>query len=73
MPSARWSRALAAASLLGVATFARPGGTQPPAPSATARVDAAPIDDAIQKLAADVQRWGGALGVHVVDVDTRAA
>ncbi len=76
---------VAAATLLGVATMARPGGTQPapasgavgPAASATtaapapaAVIDPAPIQDAIQKLAVDVGRLGGAAGVHVIDLRT---
>jgi D-alanyl-D-alanine carboxypeptidase/D-alanyl-D-alanine-endopeptidase (penicillin-binding protein 4) len=77
----RWSpKLLAAAALLGVSALARPGGTQPGPPSARdgvdhappARVDPAPIDDAIQSLAGDVKRWGGVVSVHVVDVATGA-
>ena len=83
MPWKRWSHTLvAAATLLGAATLARPGGTQPAppsagggalgavAPGAPAGIDPAPIDDAIQKLAAEVRRLGGAVGVHVIDVRT---
>jgi D-alanyl-D-alanine carboxypeptidase/D-alanyl-D-alanine-endopeptidase (penicillin-binding protein 4) len=79
MSSSRWPLALAFSLLLGVSTLARPGGTQPaPSPAtgpageaaAATRVDPAPIQDAIQKLAADVQRWGGSVGVHVVDVSS---
>src|SRR5262245_12790606 len=81
----RWSAPLALSALLAVSTLARPGGTQtpppgeayrPPAPLAApapSRVDPVPIEEAIQKLAADVQRWGGTVGVHVVDVATGAA
>jgi D-alanyl-D-alanine carboxypeptidase/D-alanyl-D-alanine-endopeptidase (penicillin-binding protein 4) len=68
-------RALAAAALLAVAAFTRTGDTQPPpqtAPTAAPHLDRAPIDDAVQKLAADVQRWGGTLGVSVIDVSTGA-
>jgi D-alanyl-D-alanine carboxypeptidase/D-alanyl-D-alanine-endopeptidase (penicillin-binding protein 4) len=42
----------------------------PPRPSVG--LDPALIDDSIQKLAAEVQRWGGTVGVHVVDVATGA-
>jgi serine-type D-Ala-D-Ala carboxypeptidase/endopeptidase (penicillin-binding protein 4) len=77
MPIQRWSRVLAAVALLGVSTVARSGGTQPApgaAPAvAASRVDPAPIQDAIEKLAADVQRWGGSVGVHVVDVGSGGA
>jgi D-alanyl-D-alanine carboxypeptidase/D-alanyl-D-alanine-endopeptidase (penicillin-binding protein 4) len=63
-----------AAALLALSSLAAPGAAEPPAPappSAPApRVDPAPILDAIQKLAADVQRWGGAVGVSVIDAGT---
>src|ERR1700678_2734661 len=81
MPLTRRSRAFAAAAALGVAALARPAETQQspanpvaigvmPSASADLRVDPAPIEDAIQKLAAEVQRWGGTVGVSVVDVTT---
>src|SRR5262249_52450364 len=65
-------RALAAAALVGASTLSRPAGTQPPQtaggrPGAIAEVT---LDEAIQRLAANVQRWGGTVGVHVVDVGT---
>lgn len=53
----------AAAALLGVVTLARPSG-------ADARVDPAPIREAASQLAAEVARWGGSVGVQVVDVDS---
>ena len=68
--------ALAAALL----AMARPGGGQPsepePADSAGGRkakaagIDPAPIADATQKLVEDVGRWGGKVGVLVIDVRT---
>lgn len=64
-------RLVAAAALLAVTTIARPGATQPSAPAAAA-IDAAPIKDAVARLAADVARWGGSVGVHVIDVQTGA-
>jgi len=81
MPLTRRSRALATAAALGIAALARPAGTQPrpataalagaqPPASADPRVDSAPIDDAIQRLAAEVQRLGGTVGVQVLDVST---
>jgi D-alanyl-D-alanine carboxypeptidase/D-alanyl-D-alanine-endopeptidase (penicillin-binding protein 4) len=74
MSLTRLSRALAAAALLGVSTLGRPAGTEPApspgAPSAEARLDPAPIEKAIETLAADVQRWGGAVGVYVIEVPT---
>lgn len=64
------------AIVLGALTTAHPASTQTecvPTPNGTSRpVDPAPIEAAIQKLAADVQRWGGILGVHIVDVTTGA-
>jgi D-alanyl-D-alanine carboxypeptidase/D-alanyl-D-alanine-endopeptidase (penicillin-binding protein 4) len=63
-------RAVAVAALLTVAAVARPGGTQP-APAA--RVDAAPIKEAVAALAADVARWGGTVGVSVIDVQSGEA
>jgi D-alanyl-D-alanine carboxypeptidase/D-alanyl-D-alanine-endopeptidase (penicillin-binding protein 4) len=57
-------RRVAAAALVCVATLARPGGAQ----TAQPRVDAAPIQEAITQLAGDVLRWGGTVGVHVVDL-----
>src|SRR5262249_50399789 len=67
----------ACAALVSVATVARPGGTQPappPPPAASAKpadvVDTAPIVDAVQKLTADVQRWGGTSSVRAVDLAT---
>ncbi len=70
----RRSRPLAAAVALSMAALARPAETQaPPAPpsaSADPRVDPAPIESAIRKLAAEVQRWGGTLGVQAIDVVT---
>src|SRR5512140_2852341 len=71
MPALPWSRALAAAALIAVAALPRTGATEP-APKPAAAVDRAPIDEAIQRLAADVQRWGGSLGVHVIDVGSGA-
>lgn len=90
--------ALALALALGLSALARPGGSQPPSPPATAgsptnaalppiaspsepaaaQPSAAPpktihpagIIEAVQKLSADVQRWGGSAGVLVVDVST---
>jgi D-alanyl-D-alanine carboxypeptidase/D-alanyl-D-alanine-endopeptidase (penicillin-binding protein 4) len=81
MPVPRRSLALAALALLCASTLARLGGTQPPVPApphlgggagaaSVGGVDRAPIEEAIQKLTADVQRWGGSVGVHLVDVST---
>ena len=69
MSFVRSRTALAAAALVGASTLSRPGGSQPPQarPGAVAEVT---LDEAIQRLAADVQRWGGTVGVHVVDVGT---
>lgn len=76
---APWSRALrstlAVAVVLGLTALAPPSAAQP-APAAPPRVDPAPIQEAIAQLAADVLRWGGTVGVHVVDLrsgDTIAA
>ncbi|APR82934.1 D-alanyl-D-alanine carboxypeptidase [Minicystis rosea] len=63
-------RVAALATMLAATTLSLPGGAQPSAPAATTRVDAAPIKDAVALLAADVQRWGGTLGVHVIDVQS---
>jgi D-alanyl-D-alanine carboxypeptidase/D-alanyl-D-alanine-endopeptidase (penicillin-binding protein 4) len=71
----RLPSALVLGIALGSAAFAPPAHADPPLPAASAAipaVDKAPIDDAIQRLAADVQRWGGTLSVHVVDVGTGA-
>ena len=71
----------ALAALLGLATLARLGASQPePKPTASAvaapsprpAIDAAPIDAAMKKLAADVKGWGGTLGVSVIDVSSGA-
>jgi serine-type D-Ala-D-Ala carboxypeptidase/endopeptidase (penicillin-binding protein 4) len=77
MSLTRWRRALAAAALIGVSTLSRTGDSQPP-PARAALPGGRPgppsevvsIDEAIQRLAADVQRWGGSVGVHVLDVGT---
>lgn len=61
-------RAASIAIMLAVTALTRPGGTQPAAPTTAAQVDAAPIKDAVAQLAADVQRWGGTVGVQVIDV-----
>jgi serine-type D-Ala-D-Ala carboxypeptidase/endopeptidase (penicillin-binding protein 4) len=69
------------AALLGLATLARLGASQPePKPTASASVaaapslrpsiDTAPIDAAIKKLAADVKGWSGTVGVSVIDVSS---
>ncbi|MFT3774864.1 MAG: D-alanyl-D-alanine carboxypeptidase/D-alanyl-D-alanine-endopeptidase [Minicystis sp.] len=63
-------RAASVAAMLAVSAIARPGGAQPAVPPAAARVDAAPIKDAVAQLAADVQRWGGTVGVQVIDVQS---
>ena len=63
-------RVVAAAALLSVTAIAPPGGTQPSAPAAAACVDAAPLKDAVARLTADVTRWGGTVGVHVIDVQS---
>jgi D-alanyl-D-alanine carboxypeptidase/D-alanyl-D-alanine-endopeptidase (penicillin-binding protein 4) len=71
----------ALAALLGLATLARLGESQPePKPTASAvaapsprpAIDAAPIDAAMKKLAADVKGWGGTVGVSVIDVSSGA-
>jgi D-alanyl-D-alanine carboxypeptidase/D-alanyl-D-alanine-endopeptidase (penicillin-binding protein 4) len=76
----RFAPALAA--LIGLATLARLGAGQPEpkatAPAAIAAppplaIDAAAIDAAIKKLAADVKGWGGTVGVSVIDVGSGAA
>src|SRR5689334_11874700 len=80
---ARKSRhALAISALVGISTVARTGDTEPgPAASAATAasapaipisppIDAGPINAAIQRLAADVKRWGGTVGVSVIDVST---
>src|SRR5262249_13899465 len=36
-------------------------------------IDAAPVEEAIKKLTADVKGWGGTVGVSVIDVATGAA
>jgi serine-type D-Ala-D-Ala carboxypeptidase/endopeptidase (penicillin-binding protein 4) len=70
-----------AAALFALSTLAAPGAADPPPPAPSAapattgpstapRVDPAPILDAMQKLAADVQRWGGSVGVSVIDLRT---
>ena len=69
-----------AGALLALLTLPAPGAADPPppprsragpgTPSTAPRVDPAPILDAIQKLAADVQRWGGSVGVSVIDLRT---
>jgi D-alanyl-D-alanine carboxypeptidase/D-alanyl-D-alanine-endopeptidase (penicillin-binding protein 4) len=67
------SRGVALAALLGAIAAPRPGGAQPkpePAPDARAARSAGPLQAAIGELAADVQRWGGSVGVHVVDLQT---
>jgi D-alanyl-D-alanine carboxypeptidase/D-alanyl-D-alanine-endopeptidase (penicillin-binding protein 4) len=58
------------AAILALSTLAGPGAADPPAAADAPRVDPAPILDAVQKLAADVQRLGGTVGVHVVDART---
>ena len=63
-------RVAALATMIAATTLTLPGGAQPSAPAAIARVDSAPIKDAVAQLAADVQRWGGTVGVHVVDVQS---
>lgn len=74
--------ALAISALVGLSTVARPGGGEPerraaeaPASSAPAQagIEASAIDAAIRKLAADVKRWGGTVGVAVIDVTTGKA
>jgi len=52
------------AVVLGVTALARAGATQP----VQQRLDPAPIQEAVAQLAADVLRWGGTVGVHVVDL-----
>lgn len=70
--SRSFRRAAATAALLAFTAITRPGGAQPSAPAASAAIDAAPIKDAVARLAADVARWGGTVGVHVIDVQTGA-
>ena len=71
----------ALAALVGLATLARLGESQPePKPTASAAaapsprpsIDAAPIAAAMNKLAADVKGWGGTVGVSVIDVSSGA-
>src|SRR5689334_8123958 len=74
--------ALAISALVGISTAGRTGGTEPnparsalpaasaPAIAASPPIDAGPINAAIQRLAADVKRWGGTVGVSVIDVGT---
>lgn len=69
-------RGALAAALVGGATLAnsqpaeRPPAAAPALPEAPRTLDPAPIRDAIAQLADDVARWGGTLGVHIVDVRT---
>jgi D-alanyl-D-alanine carboxypeptidase/D-alanyl-D-alanine-endopeptidase (penicillin-binding protein 4) len=59
---------VAVAALASVTAIAPPAVTQAPPAMTQARLDAAPIKEAIALLAADVSRWGGALGVSVIEV-----
>jgi D-alanyl-D-alanine carboxypeptidase/D-alanyl-D-alanine-endopeptidase (penicillin-binding protein 4) len=65
-------KGIAAAALLAVTAIAQPGGAQVPAPAAVAQVDATPIREAAAQLAAEVGRWGGTVGVQVIDVQSGA-
>lgn len=67
--SSRWLRqVVAVAALASVTAMAPPAATQAPPAVMQARLEATPIKEAIAILAADVSRWGGALGVSVIEV-----
>jgi D-alanyl-D-alanine carboxypeptidase/D-alanyl-D-alanine-endopeptidase (penicillin-binding protein 4) len=69
-----FSSAVGLVSLLGLSTLARTASTEPPpaaSPGIPSRaLDLAQVEDAIAKLSADVQRWGGSVSVHVIDATT---
>jgi D-alanyl-D-alanine carboxypeptidase/D-alanyl-D-alanine-endopeptidase (penicillin-binding protein 4) len=77
--------ALAISALVGLSTVARSGDGEPErrrttapmtsaaAPGDSQGIEAVAIEAAIQRLAVDVKRWGGTVGVAVIDVTTGQA